>query len=249
MKLLAWVLTLCLLLTSVSTGLAEAPAPLLQARARLEDLGFEIDDKVYQDVQQMFLEANRYLEEAGSSAMPSISEEDYAYTLLMFIGMGDYDYDTCTWTPTSDRIYVFDAEFFNIQGMYTEFLQGVQSIATDAVFTDVSEDLSGMDEQFDGTRKVSFSCNGVPYTCELTSSGDWIDPQIIRYVNQALEEQNCSGQLHLISDYYDQIVFLIYGSEETAREMRLLLGTEETAILPSIGAPRDTLLYLITNLF
>ena len=249
MKLLAWVLTFCLLLTSGSAGLAESPAPLLQARAKLEALGFEIDDQVFQDVQQMFLESSHYWEEANPSAMPSISEEAYAYTLLMFIGMGNYDYDSCTWTPTSDRIYVFDAEVFNIQGMYTEFLQGVQSIATDAVFADVSEDLSGMDEQFEGIRKVSFTCNGTPYTFPLTSSGDWIDPQIIRYVNQALEEQNCSGQLHLISDYYDQIMFLIYGSEETAREMRLLLGTEETCALPSIGSPMDTLLYMITNPF
>lgn len=129
-------------------------------------------------------------------------------------------------TPTSDKLYVFDAEFFNIEGMYTEFLQGVQAIMPDAQITAVREDLSGMNEYLEGSRKVFFEFNGHSYVVTLESQGDWLNPEIIDFLNKVLITEGYPGRLHIVSDAYDQMVFLIYGTEEEAASLCLLLGTE-----------------------
>ena len=64
--------------------------------------------------------------------------------MLMYLGMGEYDWETFERTPVSDKIYAQDAEVFNIEEMYTEFLEGVDYIIPDAEFTDIREDLSGL---------------------------------------------------------------------------------------------------------
>ena len=83
----------------------------------------------------------------------------------------------------------------------TLFLKGIQSIVPDIEITDVKEDLSGMTEEMssseesgemtDGTRGISFLCNGHPYAIELISYGDWINPDMIEFMNGVLAKENC----------------------------------------------------------
>ena len=193
----------------------------------LENLGYPISDKAC----AMALEQHRTMLAwyAQSDMLFSDSfgtQSDWAYQLLLCEGIGEYDYDAMVFTPTSDKLYVFDAEFFNIEGMYTEFLQGVQAIMPEMQITAVREDLSGMNEYLEGSRKVFFEFNGHSYVVTLKSQGDWLNAEIIDFLNKVLTTEGYPGRLRIVSDAYDQMVFLIYGTEEEAASLRLLIGTE-----------------------
>ncbi|MBR6030251.1 MAG: hypothetical protein IKP40_14300 [Clostridia bacterium] len=184
----------------------------------LREFGFEIDDSVRERV--WFSDPN--------------SEEKTLYDVLMAMGIGKTTYDDGEWgwIPSSSQVYAFDAEVFDITLMYTFFLQVVQAIVPDVVISDVSEDLSGITEDWvmpdddfstwtDGRRSVSFNCNGHPYTIELESWLDWINPGILDYMNQVLEAENCSCRLHAISE--GEMVIIIYDIEERADELRQMI--------------------------
>lgn len=224
------VLTLLLaLLLSVSGVLADEPYEVDMHRARqaLENLGYPISDKAC----AMALEQHRtmlawYAQSDMLFSDSFGSQSDWVYQLLLCEGIGEYDYDAMVFTPTSDKIYVFDAEFFNIEDMYTEFLQGVQAIMPDAQITAVREDLSGMNEYLEGSRKVFFEFNGHSYVVTLESQGDWLNAEIIDFLNHVLKVEGIEKQLYIVSDAYDQMIFLIYGTEEEAASLRRLLGVE-----------------------
>jgi len=220
-------LTLLLaLLLSVSCALAEQPyeAAMQNARQTLERYGYPVTDDVF----AMALEQINAMQEwhAQFGIQATTSHHDMVYQLLLCEGIGEYDYDAMVFTPTSDKIYVFDAEFFNIEGMYTEFLHGVQAIMPDAQITAVREDLTGMNAYLEGSRKVFFEFNGHSYVVTLKSDGDWLNAEIIDFLNKVLTTEGYPGRLRIVSDAYDQIVFLIYGTEEEAASLRRLLGTE-----------------------
>ena len=228
-KLLALLLAAALLL---NVGLAAEQlddAAMRDARQALEKLGYPVSDKSY----AMVLEQHRMMQEwyAQAEVLPSdtfTSQNNWVYQLLLWEGIGEYDYEALTWMPTSDKIYVFDAEFFNIEGMYTEFLQGVQAIMPEVKITGVREDLSSMNEDLEGERKVFFECNDHSYVVTLKSQGDWLDTEIIDFLNQVLKVEGFEKQLHIVSDAWDQIVFLICGTEEDAAALRRLMGVKET---------------------
>lgn len=205
---------------------------LQRAREKLAAAGFVMDDGTYAAACAGYDEYLRMMAEYGFDVSYYQTEEQAAYMLLLQLGVGEYDDDAWAFTPTSDQIYVLDAEVFNVGGMYTEFLQGVQAIVDDAEFANVKEDLSGIDWEWDGSsmtdghRIVAFTCNGTPYAIRLDSYGDWLNAEIIDFVNEALKAEGCRGQLHVISDGYDQMIFLIYGDEARAAALRAIIGTE-----------------------
>lgn len=245
-KYLTLLLTLLLLLNT-SLALAEQADAVAMQRARetLEKLGFPVSDESF----DMALEQHRMMQEwyaqAGYIPAEPNDQSELAYQLLLCEGIGVYDYDTLTWTATSDRIYVFDAEFFNIEGMYTEFLQGVQSIMPDAQITAVREDLSGLDEYLEGKRKVFFEFDGHSYVVTLNSDGDWLNAEIIDFLNQVLKTEGYTKQLHCVSDAWDQMVFLIYGAREDAAALRTLLGVEAQEEADADGGLLDWLAALL----
>lgn len=225
-------LLLCLLCL-MGCAAAEVPVfdPYPQVKEELEALGFVISDDIHTAACQHYAQLQKFSFSIAGQAYNT--KEEFAYILLMNLGMGTYDYETWVWTPTSHQIYVLDAEVLDVSRMYTEFLQGVQAIVDDAVFADVTEDLSGMTLEWkpdgsDGYRTVSFTCNGSAYTKRLTSYGDWLNIDIIDYVNMVLNKEGCRGQLHHISDDYDQMVFLFYGSADDAAALRRMIGTAAT---------------------
>jgi hypothetical protein len=70
----------------------------------------------------------------GYEALPEEHRSgiDLTHELLYEIGMGDYDYDSGDWKPSSHRVYAFDTEVFDINRMYTNFLKGVSARPTPA---------------------------------------------------------------------------------------------------------------------
>lgn len=220
-----WLACIAAVMILCSAALAESDVAALQrARDLLEGKGFSVSDEAFAFALEQHRMMREIFAQAGIAADESSSS--MVYQLLLCEGIGEYDYDALTWMPTSDWIYVFDAEFFNIEGMYTEFLQGVQAIIPEAKITAVHEDLSGMNEYFEGSRKVYFDFNDHSYVVTLKSEGDWLNPEIIDFLNQVLKTEGFEPRLHAVSDAYDQMVFLICGSEKKAAVLRSLLGTE-----------------------
>lgn len=224
-KRIAALLAAMLLMVTVAQA-EEMFAVVYQAREMLEAMDITVTDEAFESYKEIFANYQKVLAEHGISM--ETTRESAALELLATVGMGEYDYETDTWTPTSDQVYAFDAEVYNIEKMYTLFLQGVESIVPDVAFTDIQEDLSnvrwdvegfGFDQ---GTRDVSFLCNGKPYRFTLDDHGDWFNAEMIERINGVLKEAGCTGQLHLVSSGFAQTVTLYYGETWVAATLYAL---------------------------
>lgn len=150
--------------------------------------------------------------------------------------MGEYDFNSYTWTPTSSDVYAFDAEVFDIENMYALFLQGIKAIVPGFDCRDVTETLEEnrtqptLEERIEaggriseGTKTVSFMLKGHGYQKELDYYGDWFNEEAIAWINDVLEQEGFEGRLY---DFFDggQGIILIYGSEEKAGQLGQLLN-------------------------
>ena len=95
-------------------------------------------------------------------------------------------------------------------------------------------------EKETGVELVIRSSSGVT----LTSEGDWLNTEIIDFLNQVLKTEGDNNRLHIVSEGWDQLVFLIYGTEADAKALRRLLDVEEPA--SSVG---ESLLDWLGSLF
>lgn len=217
----------------------------LEAIRKLQELGFDVNEQAVEKIQNTKNILLDKLQETNQLPPEMLqlyqtqqdSEERFITDLLIDWGSGDYNFDTGEWTATSNQVYAFDAEIFDIERMYTLFLQGVQAIVPDVRITEVKEDLSGVTDDMeeadnpyeppsDGVRCVSFLCNGHPYDAELKSYGDWFNMGMLEFMNQVLEKEGCEKQLHLVAGMMDQMVVLIYDTEEKAARLRELMGND-----------------------
>lgn len=200
----------------------------------LRDLGIDIPDEKLREFEKNAAEWKKEYDRLGWP-MPELD----ATSLLMSLGMGDYDYATGVWTPSSADVYAFDAEIFDIESMYTLFLQGVASIVPGFEPVDIQEQIKEYDEPVTQERKaqaaaegripdegittVSFSINGHTYKRELGFYGDWFNDSAIEWVNEVLEQEGFEGRLL----YYDdgvQMIFLLYGNDDFARKLQTIIG-------------------------
>ena len=153
--------------------------------------------------------------------------------LLIMMGLGHYDYDSGEWTPFTHIVYSFDAEIFDIENMYTLFLQGVQAVVPGITITDIREDLSGTTEEMtdpedglhpptDGMRSVSFLCNGHSYSVELASYGDWFNEDMFDFMDEVLAKENCPLVLY---EFLGEMQYniCVYTTPETAEQLNALI--------------------------
>lgn len=145
--------------------------------------------------------------------------------ILTHIGMGTTDFDAGTWTPSSDRVYAFDTEVFDIGQMYTLFLTGVQSISRgELTFTDIEEDLSGIDwDKGEGVRIVRFLCNGSPYQIEVETQNDWFDFAAISKMNEVFAREGLENRLWYTTDGYQECI-LFYDTPQWAEKFSKHMG-------------------------
>ena len=201
----------------------------------LQNVGIQVPDGAAEATRKRMDEWDAYSERLGMTAIQH-SAREYAANLLVYIGMGKYDYTSYTWTPTASDVYAFDAEVFDIGNMYALFLQGVASIVPGFDYQDVTETLEEnevhptLEEMIaaggfisEGTKTVSFTLNGHGYQKELEYYGDWFNEEAIAWINAVLEQEGFDGRLY---EFYDswQSVILIYGSEEKADQLGQLLN-------------------------
>ena len=201
----------------------------------LQNAGIQVPDGAAEATRKRMDEWDAYSERLGMTAIQH-SAREYAANLLFNIGMGDYDYTSYTWTPTSSDVYAFDAEVFDIGNMYALFLQGVASIVSGFDYQDVTETLeeykvhpalkellAAGSRPYEGIKTVSFTLNGHAYQKELDYYGDWFNEEAIAWINEVLEQEGFDGRLY---EYFDggQGVILIYGSQEKADQLGQLLN-------------------------
>lgn len=128
--------------------------------------------------------------EENKEAFQEWPEAGYA-DLLALAGWGDWAEETWQWSPTSDQVYALDTEVFALDSMYPDFFQGLLSISGGEVpITDVVQDDSEVDwEQGTGVFVVTLNYDGRPHTLRLEAQNDWLDVDVLRQVNQILDQE------------------------------------------------------------
>lgn len=136
--------------------------------------------------------------------------------ILSEVGGGNYD-DEWNWSPSSRTVYSFDAEVFEIDQMYTQFLQGIASINQDEfTISDIVEEQNEVDWDMGyGTAVVSFLYNDTPCTMTMDMEGDWFDMSAIAQMNKILLRQGNPKQLYYLTDGYQEII-VFYNTSEWA---------------------------------
>ena len=200
---------------------------------RLKAIGIEISPEVLSQYEKGW----QAMQKRGTNQRET--DAFYAQSILLIQGMGDYDYDTDVWTPTSSQVYSFDAEVYNVGSMYRLFLQGVAAIVPGFDYTDAEESTEEAERQVfpmdsaedmeayleewralghmpdEGVTTVSFRLNGHVYRKELGFRGDWFNEDAISWVNEVLEQEGFGERLYAFFDG-GQGLILIYGGPERA---------------------------------
>ena len=151
MKRLFSLLLMCVMLADVSCSGAAAKSGGAFTDSQ------EVIEMTYDEAVQALRDAGIFIPEEKVTETKAWIEEKklnrdfFASYLLSRVGWGVYDYNTYTWTPTSTDVYAFDCEIFNIEKMYTDFLQGVASIVPGFAYTDVEETLEEEEEILEET--------------------------------------------------------------------------------------------------
>lgn len=195
----------------------------------LRNLGIEIPDETVQKAESI-LEAMATL--TDPDGLPREEQPwEFCMQLLYRLGEGSYDYETGIWTPSSSDVYAFDMEIFDMEHMYTLFLQGIASIVPGFHCEDVSEVMDGWDEAdvwtdglLTGTMdqekgpNVRFILNGHSYERQFHDYGDWFDPTAIDWINEVLATEGFNGQLYAVSDGWQGLI-LFYGDEAYGQQL------------------------------
>ena len=223
-RVLTLVLTLCLIISDAAHGSALTPERA-DAAALLRKTGFVFSDEWLEDYAREAAAFDKMLRDMGWDS--SFGGHTEAYDMLQFLGSGPWSDEKEEYIPVSDQVYAFDAEVMDIENMYTVFLTRVNLIIPDAAIGDIREDMSGLDENLEGRRSVTFSLDGREYTWEFESLGDWLNMDIVDRLNGALKEAGCKGRLHVVSDDVDQIVTLVYGDDAWAKSVRAAISTSD----------------------
>ena len=210
------------LLAGISQNGAKAGMTHAETVEAFRALGIDVPEETVREAEQS---VTRMLERFSDEEQPW----DFPLMLLGHLGVGEYDFDTGTWTATSSDVYAFDAEIFDIEHMYTLFLQGVSSIVPGFVFTGVTEVIVEWDEEeagrqtgAEGTTLVRFTLNGRAYERKLNFYGDWFDTAAIDWINEVLRAEGFEGQLCAFSDG-GQGLILFYGDEGRIERLKSVI--------------------------
>lgn len=150
---------------------------------------------------------------------------DVTTMLLAAVGVGRFNFDTFEWTPTSDMVYSFDVEVFDISRMYTLFLWGIQSISQgEFEITQIREDTGEVDQlSGQGIQTVRFLWDGRECIYHAKADNDWFDMEILDYMNKVLAETGNPKRLYFMSDGYQECI-IFYCTEFWAKRFEKKTG-------------------------
>lgn len=202
-------------LTALNTSAGKLPNSLsaYEIAAQLEPLGITCEEEKLAAVESYWEEYGEYY-------------TDYSKVLdiLCWAGAGDYDYDTWKWIPGSNGVYWFDAEYLNVDSMYTEFLSGVSALDPEELaFTHIQEDYSQVDwERGTGQVNISFDWNGNTYGTNASMMNDWFDVSVLETVSDIIGA-NSDRKLYYAYDG-GQGYLVFYSDAQWAKEFTQLTG-------------------------
>ena len=229
-----FLILLTCLSTAVAEGLTEAERGAIAAAAeRLRAVGLEFSDELLEEhigqMEEWKIQLAAYDLPADWQAYhreQRLDEAYQAYELLMFLGMGRFNEETWRYEPVSEQVYAFDDEVMWVDTMYEDFLTRIGGIIPGIQITGIREYLAGMTSTGGGKRTVMFTCDGHVYRFTLDSWTDWLNLDIVDRLNGVLDELGYDGRLHMVGTE-DQIVILIYGSDDWAGKVCQAVGVAE----------------------
>lgn len=170
------------------------PIPAKEQAAMLRGFGLEIPDSVAFDSNTGFR------------------------SVLLSLGWGKFDYDQNLWTPTSHQVFAFDAEVYDIDHMYLNYMKGIQAISQgELTITDVKQDNSGVNwDEPSGTVVVTFRLNDTECRYDADFQGDWLDVRIRQALNGYLDQMGIEKRFYATDGPQGEIVF--FCTEEWARK-------------------------------
>lgn len=147
--------------------------------------------------------------------------------MLGYLGAANVDHDTWEQTPNNDSVYAFDIEVFNLNTMYSDFLEGIAAIGDGELdFSNIQEDTSQVDwKAGTGPRSVTFDWNGKTYTINAKNNDDWFDVQVIDQLNRIIIETGSSRHLYFTGGE-SQDCILFYRDADWAKEFQEATGLE-----------------------
>lgn len=163
--------------------------------------------------------------ETQYSQLPPEIEFNKTAHLLASLGNGTFNYSEGTWTPSTNGVYSFDVEIFNVDTMYTNFLMGVSALNKEELnFQNIKEDTSDVNwENGTGKRTVSFDWNEKNYILHAKVENDWFDLNVANELNKIIIENNNDKQLFFTSDNYQECI-VFYRSKEWASHFQKETG-------------------------
>lgn len=190
--------------------------PLEKQVEVLESLGFQIPETVVGELLK------------GMDEMPEsrVWVEGYPYTsLLLMLGMPERDYEKWEMKSYPDQAYWFDWEGFDMSREYVYILNGVNAMADgELTITDARQEMSDADwEKGRGIIHLYFSVNGEPYEYNMKLENDWIDPDIIRNINDAFQTSGIEKRVYAMGDG-GQGCILLYGDKDWAKAFEKATG-------------------------
>ena len=211
--------------TGAETEPLRARRPTDEVAADLAAFGLYVPDEVVNEIEDTYRMVE--VDEAYAGMYDYYLEYDPGFEYRMLLsswGYGDYD-DDWNWIPTSDKVYAFDTEVFDMGCMYTDFLNGVIAISGgEFEITDIVENTDDVNyEEDSGTQVLSFRYNGTPYTFEAIYFGDWLDCEVIEFMNQVFETEGNPKRL-LATDDGGQGCILFYNTPEWGDELEAATG-------------------------
>lgn len=190
--------------------------PLERQVTVLESLGFTLSEN---EVEEM----ERSLEEMPEGR---VWVEGYPYTsLLMMIGMPEWDREAWEVTKYPTQAYWFDWEGFDLSTEYVHILNGVNAMAGgDFVITETEQEMSDADwERGTGTVHVRFRIDGEQYEFKMKLMNDWLDTNIISEINKVLKKAGIEKRVYGMEDG-GQGCILLYGDKEWAKRFQRETG-------------------------
>lgn len=175
-------------------AMERGPVPKEELATVLQEFGLEVPDSVEFD-----------------------SEMDFR-SVLLSLGWGEFDYDQKLWMPTSRQVFAFDAEVYDIDHMYLNYMKGIQAISQEELtITDVKQDNSGVNwDEPSGTVVVTFRLNGMECRYDADFQGDWLDVRIRQALNGYLKQLGIEKRFYATDGVQGEIVF--FCTEEWARK-------------------------------
>ena len=182
----------------------------------LRSLDIDIDDKALQQAEDNW------------NSMPKevIENIDKVALALSYTGNGSYNYDNGIFTPSSDKIFTFDPELYNPDGMFEFFVTGITSInGGDFEISDVWKETVSDNDIESGIykRNIRFKFNGNEYSYECSIYYDWFDFGIINRINEIIKEEGLQKRIYSVRDA--DVAELLYRTPEWAEEFTSRTGS------------------------